>query len=132
MNHIAEINISRVMTLFCFPIWLWQEAPCVNRRHALRRVSLLRSVMNKLQTCFCAKIISDLNVTLPHLETPFIEFVIKEKTFIISGRFLYTTWRILRTFVENDECYTYMKININTTRINHLWWATVTMICKVK
>ena len=46
MHHIAQINISRVMMLFCFPIWLWQEALCVDRRdaYALRRISLLRSL----------------------------------------------------------------------------------------
>ena len=46
MNHIAKTNISRVMMLFCFPIWLWQEALCVDRRAASRRVSLLRLLIN--------------------------------------------------------------------------------------
>ena len=47
MNHIAKINISRVMTLFGFPIWLSQEALYVDQRDASRRVSLLRSLIIK-------------------------------------------------------------------------------------
>ena len=47
MSHIAKINISRVMILFCFPIWLWQEALCVDQRDYSRRVSLLRSLIRK-------------------------------------------------------------------------------------
>ena len=47
MHHIAKINISRVMMLFCFPVWLWQEPLCVDRRDASRRVSLLRSLMTQ-------------------------------------------------------------------------------------
>jgi len=46
MNHIAKINISRVMTLFGFPIGLSQEALCVDRRAASRRVCLLRSLIS--------------------------------------------------------------------------------------
>ena len=45
MNHRAKINISRLMMLFCFLIWLWQEALCVDRRHTSRRVSLLRPLI---------------------------------------------------------------------------------------
>jgi len=49
MHHIAKINISRVMMLFCLPVWLWQEALCVDRRAASRRVSLLRSLTSILK-----------------------------------------------------------------------------------
>jgi len=52
MNHIAKINISRVMTLSGFPIWLSQEALCVDRRDASRRVSLLRSLITEFMTKF--------------------------------------------------------------------------------
>ena len=51
MNHIAKINISRVMMLFRFPIWLWQEALCVDRREASHRVSLLRSLISIILKC---------------------------------------------------------------------------------
>ena len=45
MNYIAKINISRVMMLFCFSIWLLKEALRVDRNDASRRVSLLRSLI---------------------------------------------------------------------------------------
>ena len=48
MNYIAKIYISRVMMLFCFPIGLYQEALGVDRRDALRRVSLLCSLITHI------------------------------------------------------------------------------------
>ena len=44
MNHIDKIKISRVMMLFRFPMWLYQEVLCVDQRDASRRVSLLLSL----------------------------------------------------------------------------------------
>ena len=41
MHHKATINITRVMMLFCFPIWLWQEAHCVSLLRSLIKGRLL-------------------------------------------------------------------------------------------
>ena len=58
MYHIAKIDISRAMMLFCFPIWLWQEALCVDRRDPSRRVSLLRSLMTLVKGRFFIRLMS--------------------------------------------------------------------------
>ena len=44
LRYFFLVIISRVM-MFCFPIWLWQEALWVDRRDASRRFCLFRSLM---------------------------------------------------------------------------------------
>ena len=53
VHHIAKINISRVMMLFCFPIWLWLRRS--TRRFASRLSPPLANyqVTNKLLALNC-------------------------------------------------------------------------------
>ena len=117
MHHITKINISRVMMLFCFPIWLWQEALYVDRRDAKRRVSLLRSLIILivliiiLSTFVCPSI----NHVWAWIRTNFLFKSILVSPFQLNCFMEICTWAIMNIFFfgfHNDVQLNYIETQV--------------------
>ena len=135
MNYIAKINISRVMLLFCFPIWLWQEALCVDRQYASRRISLLRSLMKIKVRCSKISLVFDMEETT---KLKFLMIILrklynkdKEKLIDMACVDFSKYWMLCHTKLryKNLNAHSCIKILITIACIrSFLLWVTIVQL----